>query len=815
MAQPQMKARPPGRRQRQLARAQQLHQSGQAAEAEAEYRRLLSKSPKDPELNYLAGLAALETGNIAGAADRLSLAARFDASNPLYQFHLGVAFGALGRMTDAATAYREAGRLDPTNGDAHFNLGTALQALGALDDAVAAYRQAVAVAPGDGQALNNLGVALKNLGRLDEAREALESALSLDPSNADALSNLGAVLIALDQPSDAAEMLALALEKRPGHAATLNNLGLARMALAQYGEAAKCFGEAIAVAPAIAQAHANLGNVYLALGDRAGAERCYREALSHDPDHADSHANLGNLLRVLGRRDEALTHNRRAAELAPDRAEMFEGLGQTLSVMRDYPAAIEALERALALRPSYVEAEARLLAARQHACQWDLLEERRDALIVHARERMAEGRDCGVEPHTALTVIDDAAFQSEVAAARSRRVEMEHAALERRNLFHHDRGTPAKLRIGYASPYFGNQPTAHLVAGLFEAHDRSIFEVHGYALGPDDGSDWRKRIEAGCDRFADLTAMTTEQAAQHIHNDGIHILVDLRGYAEGSRAGIFALRPAPVQAQHIGFTGSMGAAFIDYLITDDIVTPREDASLYTEKFAVLPGCYLATDDRQPIAEAPPSRAACGLPDEGFVYCCFNASYKIEPVIFGAWMDILERVPGAVLWLLRSNDAAVDNLRREAEARGIDPARLVFAEPLPKAQHLARHRWADLFLDTHFVNAHTTAIDALWAGVPLLSWPGATMVSRVSTSALQAIGLEQMIAADRDSYVAMAAALGRDKAAIDGIRDELRHNRTSWPLFDTAGFARRIEKAFLEMWRTYESGAPPHRIDIPG
>jgi len=658
--------------------------------------------------------------------------------------------------------------------DAHYNRGVALHKQGRVAEAESAYRAALAVSPDDKDALNNLSVALRQLGREGETYEILTQLVTLDPSNA------------------------------AGH----NNLGLAYLARGETQAAAASFARALKLAPSMVQAMNNLGSAHVALGNRVAAEARFREAIARDPNFADAHANLGNLLRIQGPLQDALVHNRLAAELAPNRKEMFEGLGQTLTLLGDHDGAIAALERAIALDPTYVEAEARLLGVLQHCCTWDGFAERRTALISHARARIAAKRDAGVEPHFALTVIDDPTFQREIAAARSRRIVREATALAVQSNLSSSHETPPVLRIGYATSHFSDAPTGHLVARLFETHDRTKVEVFGYALGRDDGSAYRRRIESACDRFADLHELSTTAAAQRIQADGIHVLVDLRGYAHGQRAHVLALRPAPVQVLHVGHPGTMAAPFIDYFIGDSTVIPAEHAGDFAEAVVTMPGSYIPTDDCQEIGVAP-TRAECALPDDAVVYCCFNTNYKIEPVIFGAWMEVLRAVPRAVLWLIKSNDAAERHLRLAAHTQGIDPARLVFAPRLPKARHLARHVHADLFLDTHFVNAHTTAVDALWAGVPVLTWPGRSFVARVGASVVTAIDMEELIAADRQSYVAMAVALGRDRDAMQALKARLAENRRRpGLLFDTRCYAKHLEEAFSEMWRRLVAGLPP-------
>jgi predicted O-linked N-acetylglucosamine transferase (SPINDLY family) len=380
--------------------------------------------------------------------------------------------------------------------------------------------------------------------------------------------------------------------------------------------------------------------------------------------------------------------------------------------------------------------------------------------------------------------------------------------------FEHGRETPTRLRIGYVSPAFGDKPTAHLVAGMIEAHDRDRFEVVGYALGPDDGSDYARRVRAACDGgFVELRDAPTAEAARRINADGIHILADLRGYAQGYRPEVLALRPAPLSVSLVGYPGTMAAPFIDYFVADAIVAPASAAAQFTEVLVTMPGSYLPTDDRQEVAP-PVARAECGLPDGAVVLACFNTNYKIEPMIFGAWMEILGVAPSAVLWLISSNPAAEANLRREAAVCGVDPKRLVFAERWAKPRHLARHAHADLFLDTHFVNAHTTAVDALTSGVPVLTWPGESFVARVGASLVSAAGLDELIAFDRDSYVAMAGALARDPTALRALKERLAENRAAAPLFDTRRYTRNLEHAYREMWRRHAAGLDPQPIEVP-
>jgi predicted O-linked N-acetylglucosamine transferase (SPINDLY family) len=370
-----------------------------------------------------------------------------------------------------------------------------------------------------------------------------------------------------------------------------------------------------------------------------------------------------------------------------------------------------------------------------------------------------------------------------------------------------------KLTIGYLSADFNAHATAYLIAELFEKHDHNQFTICGYSFGPDDGSPMRRRLANAFDRFVDVEDASFLEAAERIAADGVDILVDLKGYTKDARTQILAWRPAPIQVSYLGYPGTMGVPFMDYILVDDFVVPVEQQPFFSEKLVHLPGCYQVNDSRREIAPNTPSRAECGLPEQGFVFCDFNNSYMITPEMFTVWMELLKAVPGSVLWLLESNRFAPANLRHEAEARQVAAERLIFAPQMPLPEHLARHRLADLFLDTFPVNAHTTASDALWAGCPMLTMAGDTFVSRVAGSLLRTIGLPELVTNSLDEYQAMALRLTRDAGLLAGLRARLEANRKTSRLFDAGRFARGIEEAYRTMWEIYASGQPPRPFTV--
>jgi protein O-GlcNAc transferase len=370
---------------------------------------------------------------------------------------------------------------------------------------------------------------------------------------------------------------------------------------------------------------------------------------------------------------------------------------------------------------------------------------------------------------------------------------------------HHPSGRRDRIRLGYLSGDFHQHATASLMAGLFERHDRARFEVFAYSYGRDDASPMRARLVRAFDRFVDVAAMSHRAAAQRIHDDEVDILVDLKGYTHAARPQIAAYRPAPVQVSYLGYPATMGAEFIDYIVVDPVVVPAEEQRFYSEKLVQLPGCYQANDTRRAIAVQVPARRDCGLSPDGIVFCSFNSGFKITPIFFAVWMRLLAGVPGSVLWLLASNDLVERNLRREAERRGVDPGRLVFAPVVPSSEHLARHRCADLFLDTLPCNAHTTASDALWAGLPVLTCRGDTFAGRVAASLLTAVGLPELITGSLADYEQAAFDLARHPYRLATLRETLRRSRDTAVLFDPARFASVLEAAFTRMWDAWNAG----------
>jgi len=544
-------------------------------------------------------------------------------------------------------------------------------------------------------------------------------------------------------------------------------------------------------------------------GDLAAAQAALRRATRQHPGYASALSNLGMVLIECRQHEEGLALLRRAVEVDPRHAGAQNNLGVAMILGNNPAAAVKHLQAAIEADPELAEAHANLLGPLMEICAWPALDRKLKEILALAERSPPEVWAERVRPFDLMALPVPRELQR--AAGRY------HAQKLVRSVSH-ARAAPAppaaeRIRVGYVSSDFRNHATTHLCIGLFGRHDRSRFEVTAYSFGADDGSHYRRRVEAECEHFVDVTALSLDQTVRRIASDGIHVLVDMKGYCGGGRPEIFARRAAPIQVSYLGYPNSMHAPFMDYIVADRVVIPQADAHWYSEAIAWLPGAYQINDCEQSIDDRVPSREEQGLPERGFVYCCFNNSYKIEPNIFASWMRILKAVPDAVLWLYRSNVPAKYALWKAAESHGVERRRIVFATGMPKPQHLARLRLADLVLDTHYYNAHTTTTDALWAGVPVLTWPGEMFASRVAASLLTAVGLPELIAATQDEYERRAIALAGDPQALAALRARLAANRLSTPLFDTGAHVAHLERAFETMWAAHARGEPPRAFMV--
>ena len=663
------------------------------------------------------------------------------------------------------------------------------------------------------EAFYKMGYAFHRDGKLHEALVWYQKAVEVKPDYAEAWHNMGIVFKDQDRLNEAMSCFQKALEVKPDLAQAYNNTGNVLRYQGMLGEAISCFQRAVHLKPDYAGAYYNMGSTFQDQGKSNEAIACYQKALEIKPDFAEAYNNMGTVLQDQDELDEAISCFEKTLQLEPDHAEAYNNMGSTFQQQGRSDEAIAWYQKALRLKPDYAGAISNLLHQLRQTCSWQELGDVTARLDGLTKQDLDNGRRSAESPFVNLTRQADLSRNFAIAKSWSSDIARSMSNLKIDFSFDNRRLRRTKIAVGYLSNDFRNHATAHLMLGLFGLHNQDEFEIFCYSYGKDDGSYYRKRIERDCDKFVDLQNIGYADAAKCIYGDQVDILVDLKGYTKGHRLAICALRPAPIQVSYLGFPGTTGADFFDYIITDRIVTPEEHVPYYSENFVYLPHCYQVNDHSQALSNRDWKKEDFGLPEESFVFSSFNRPYKVDPVMFDVWMKILRQVPQGVLWLLRENETAEKNLRHEAEARGVKPERLVFSEMLPKDEHLPRLRLSHLALDTRIVNGHTTTSDALWAGVPIITLQGSHFASRVSASILTAIGLSELITHTLEDYESLAVHLARNPRKLKAIQERLSKNRLTEPLFDTPRFVKNLEKAYKEMWHIYLAGQKPRHIEV--
>ena len=774
-------------------------------QALASFDRALSLSPKAANVLAMRGDALMELGEHAEALASYESALQLDPEAVEVLNNRATALLDLGRAAAALESLDRALRLRPDFVEARYNRGNALRDLGRFAEAIECYDQVVRVRPAFSHALNNRGMVQMRLGQKAEAVDSFQRALQVDPAGTEALNNLANALIELRRPLEALGYLDRALLLDPDSHDSHNNRGNALMALQRPEEALASYQCALTARPQSVQALNNMANAFMGLKRAREALASLDHALHLDPDCRDALHNRGNVLVRLRRPEEALTCFERALQIKPDVPDTLESMGATLEVMRKPEAAAACFARILEVAPDYDYALGNELHARLHACDWQRHEYAVDRIV----ESIHRGRRA-IMPGPFLAVCPEPSALLKCARIHAR----DQFAVTPAPLWTGERYQHKRIRVAYLSADFHAHATAFLMAELFEKHDKEQFEITAISYGPDSSDDMRVRLLRAFDRFIDVRAHSDGEVAGMLRQMEVDIAVDLKGFTTDARTGILAYRPAPVQVNYLGYPGTMGLDFIDYIIADPTVIPVEQQAHYSEKIAYLPDCYQPNDSRRAIAAQNMQRADFGLPQSGFVFCCFNKHYKISPDVFRVWMRLLNQAPGSVLWLLEGNADSMRNLRHEAQACGVAPERLVFAPRMPLDRHLARYRMADLFLDTLPYNAHTTASDALWAGVPVLTRQGKTFSGRVAASLLNSVGLPELITGSLEEYEALALSLATTQERLQNLRARLALARDTCPLFDSSRFCRNLEKAYQTMWRQHQTGLSFETFEVP-
>ncbi|MEZ0330848.1 MAG: tetratricopeptide repeat protein [Methylophilaceae bacterium] len=695
------------------------------------------------------------------------------------QYQQALGFHKVGQLAQAEALYRELLDNHPQHADSLHLLGVLCHQTARHIEAIEKIGAALQLAPKNPDYLNNYGLALRAAGRLDEAIQCYQRALQISPDDPDLLTNLSNLNVSLNRFDEAIECYRRILKHYPQDADTrealcyaLGKAGNQQQLAGLYAKAEASYLEACKLKPSDAALYYNLGNAQRELGKPKDAEISYRKALKLSPGDADIHNNLGNVLRELGQLD----------------------------------AAIASYQTAFTLNPALYHAKVHLVHQKQHICDWQGL----DDDIRQIRHWVNTQPTAQISPFAFLAMPSTTPEEQRLCADQWAENRLSTMLKLKESLNFKHVYTGDKLRIGYLSADFRLHPLASLTSEMIELHDKRKIESFAYSYGINDNSAERQRLAKAFDHFVDIRALSQQAAAEKIHADQIDILVDLTGFTQSSRTSLVALRPAPTNVSWLGFPGTMGSLagspLFDYLISDGFITPpsftsNSESTGYAEKLALLPTCYQANDSKRPVA-ATPTRQQAGLPADAFVYCCFNQSFKILPEVFNVWMRLLQKVPDSVLWLLECNPLAKANLKREAAARGVKAERLIFAPRIAMAQHLARQALADLFLDTLPYNAHTTASDALWMGLPVLTCAGESFASRVAGSLLHAADLPELVTINLIDYEEKALMLATNPDQLGTIKKKLGIKNRELALFNTAKFTRDIEQLYQDIWQNY-------------
>ncbi|NNF99197.1 MAG: tetratricopeptide repeat protein [Desulfobacteraceae bacterium] len=749
-------------------------------EAESCFLEVIASDPAYLEARFLLGNLLYLKNRIGETIEQYQYILERHPESVQALYNLGQAYGKSSRYDDAEACYRQILHRDPAHREALFSLADVFLERGELERSILKFEHLLRLYPELVEVHFKLGIAYKTAGLLEKAIVAFHGALRIDPQVAH----------------------------------VYNHLGIVHKMKGSFSIAEKFYRQALSIDPDLNDAHNNLGTLYHDTGRYTKAIDCFKKALSINPNYAEATHNLGNVLQSMGQYQQALEYYQQTVDCNPHFSSGYYHCGIAHQNLKNSSEAIACFTKALSLRPKWGKAVCALYHQLQQICDWHRLVELDPVINKMTANALQNGEQPAEQPFLSVIRKQHPSENQAIARAWSRELTRRFSSSGNRYLPHRLPEPGGRITIGYVTNRFRNAATAQLMRGLLYKHDRSRFRIHCYAYGPDDGSDYRKDIVAASDEFIDISAMGFSQAADKIHKDGVNILVDLKGYTRNNRLGIFAMRPSPIQVSYLGFTGTTGADFLDYIIADKIIIPDHDAVYYNEKLVYMPDCYMVNDDTKVISSKNWTRSAFGLPETGVVFGAFFTPYKIDRSTYLAWMNILKAIPESVLWVLEKEPAFKLNLKKHAEQAGVSPDRIHFAPQMPIAEHLARLKLVDIALDTWSSNGHTTTSDALWAGVPVVTMIGNNFTSRVAASLLKAIGMTDLIATNPLQYQDIVIGLASDSAKLETLKKHLLEQVKNKPLFDTKRFAKNLEYAYTAMWSKYLAGHSVRPIHVP-
>ncbi len=682
-------------------------------------------------------------------------------------------------------------------------LGASNKRLGNLDEAINSFKKVIELNPNYSDGFNNLGVALKDKGKINESLNSFNKAISLRPHYPEAYNNLGLIFRDQGKINESLNSFKEAINLKEDYAEAHYNLGISLQKLEILNKAIKSYELAINFKPDYAEAYNNIGVIFQSQGKFDQALTIIKKAIAFNSNFPEAFYNAGVALRELGDINEAILYYNRAIKLKQNYKEAHYNLGIAFQELGKLDESIKSLRNAVLSDPYFEKAKSQILYQSANICDWNEIEINKKLI-----ENIGMSKQY-VSPFTILSLHD---------SPQSHKLRSEvYAKAKYINIQSHKFIKPLKkteqIRIGYFSADFHNHATMYLIARIFELHNKDKFKIFAYSYGPNINDEMRRRLIKSVSYFRDVRLKTDHDIALLARNDKIDIAVDLKGYTKDGRTGIFAYRAAPIQINYLGYPGTLGTNFIDYIIADHTVIPEPNRNSFTEKIIFMPNSYQPNDNTREISKKKITKTAMNLPEKGFIFCCFNNNYKILSKEFSIWMRILNKVQDSVLWLLKTNEFAEYNLKKEAEKRGVNQNRLIFAKNVEQSDHLARHKLADLFLDTFNYNAHTTTSDALWSGLPVVTKLGKSFQSRVAGSLLQAIELSELITENEIDYESLILELATSSEKLIKINEKLKKNRLLMPLFNSEQYTKNLEKGFEIAYQKYFNQTKPETIDI--
>ena len=779
----------------------ELFSKGEINQALDTVQDLLKDYPKEPLLFNISGACHAGLGQLDEAVKDYGHAIAIKPDYAKAHFNLAGALQDLGQLEAAVNSFEKSIKIEPAYAEAHNNLGNVLKELKQDEPAVKSFKQALVIKPDYVEAQFSLGVMLQDLGQLEAAIKCYEAVLVTKPNFADAFNNLATVFLDLGQFNEAVNSYKSALKIKPDFVVAINNLGIAFYKLHQTDEAINCYKQALALNPKFADAHNNLGMVLLDLGQFDAAVKSYTLALKIKPDFVEVINNLGILYYKTHQTDEAIKFYEKAISFKPDFVDAHANLAIVMKDLKRFDEALAIYESDIIQNSNLDYIFGELLYMKMYLCIWDDLSIRLNELTnkINNNEKV-------ISPFILSALVDDPEIQRKTTEIYVNYKFPKNNVLPAIGIY----PKHSKIRIGYFSADFREHPVSSLTAELYEVHDRSQFEIYAFSYGPDTKDEMNLRIKAGVDHFYDVYSMPHKEIAMLTRSFEIDIAVDLGGYTQNARTEIFAISAAPIQISYIGYIGTMGANYYDYLIADQVMIPKINQKYYSEKIVYLPS-YQVNDSKELPPEITFTRKELGLPEKGVIFCCFNNSFKYSPTTFDSWGRILKEVDGSVLLIYADSDKSKINLTNEIILRGVQPNRIIFGKRLSKLEYLARYQVADLFLDTLPYNAGATCSDALRMGLPVLTCLGNSMVSRMGASLLNAVNLPELITSSEKEYETLAVELGNDSEKLKFIKEKLASNLSTAPLYDTPLFTKSLESAFEQMYDRYQQGLEPNHI----